>query len=109
MLIDVGGGAALTIFVASLFGLTFDHVRSLEWVQIVRLPILVTLVAIWLPLLFGLIWAYSLFRGKRYGWSLLVSVLTPLFSALLMAFGIALLMLPLGDGALPNPRWLQGA
>jgi hypothetical protein len=98
MLIDVGGGMALTVFAAGLFGLTFDHVLALDWAQLLRLPIIVSVFAIWLPLPMGMAWASGLIRAKHYGWSVLVSLLTPLVSLLLLVVGAIIILMPLGDG-----------
>jgi hypothetical protein len=90
------GGIILTGLSAHLFGVTTEILNSLNWQQLLRPPILVSLFAIWLPFPAGMAMARRLFDKEYYGGSILASLLTPLVALLLLFFGVALVLLPLG-------------
>jgi hypothetical protein len=96
LLLYLVGGVLLTGLVVSAFGLTGDVLYSLNWVQILRPPIIVSVLSIWVPLPIGMTLARKLFHKASYASSILVSLLTPLCSLLLLGLGVMLVLLPLG-------------
>ena len=94
LFVHVVGGLFLSSFSAHLFGGTFDLRPVLGWAQIFRPPFVFCLLAIWLPLPIGVVWAHRLISLAHYRWSVLVSLLTPLIS-LLLVLGVIIALMPL--------------